>query len=155
MLRALSNIAILAVLLGLALPATAIPLPPAQRAAKAPGSKDPVKVKVRRIEQIKPISTTAPPPRGALVGKHRLVVVLVQTEDSKFAGADVVARTREHFFATDRPSLNQFYRENSYGLYEVEGDVIGPYDIPGKLEDYAYGQGAGPERVARFIEAAL
>ena len=56
--------------LALAMPAHAIPMPPAQRASKARNSKDPVKVKVRRIEQIKPISTTAPPPRGALVGKH-------------------------------------------------------------------------------------
>ena len=64
--------------------AMASPLPSDERMAAAPGAV--TQVTVRRIEQMQPISTTAPPPRPALGGKHRLLVWLVEADDATVRG---------------------------------------------------------------------
>lgn len=131
---------------------SALAMPPPYEAER-PGET--VDVKVRRITQIVPISTSAPPPEIALKGKHRLLVVLVDTADSPWP----TELTREHYrklvFEPSGNSLAAFYRENSYGLYELTGEVVGPVRLPGRMTDYAYARSSNDgDRVDKLVELA-
>ncbi len=115
-----------------------------------------VNVKVRRITEVKPISTTAPPPSVALAGKHKMLVVLVETADSPWPSSHPPSRYEELIFSRSTTSMREYYRENSYGLFDLSGEVIGPIRLPGRMSDYAYRRvGADGKRVRRLIERAV
>ncbi len=134
--------------------AAAFPMPTKTRAQQGRSSKEAIKVKVRRIDQIKPTSTTAPPPKTALVGTHRVLVVMIEPEDVRFADG-AKERVDKLFFADDGSSMRHFYKENSYGAYELEGEVLGPIKVPGKLASYAYTAGSDGAAVSQLIKTAF
>lgn len=119
-----------------ALPAEALPPPPAATVKK--GQSGLVNVKVRRVGEVSITDTPAPPPAVALSGTHKLLVVLVETADSPWPAGFEKSRFEELLFAKSTASLREFYRENSYGVYDVTGSVIGPIRVPGRMSDYAF-----------------
>jgi len=52
--------------------------------------------------------------------------------------------------------MAEYYRENSYGLYRLTGDVVGPIKVPGRMAAYEY-QRERPDaaRVQELIERAI
>lgn len=133
--------------------ADAIPLRPKDLAAQKKGV---VNVKVRRIEEVKPADTTAPPPAVALRGEHRLLVVLVETADQPWPTGWDASRYRELVFDRRSPSMREYFRENSYGAFDLTGDVVGPIRVPGRMADYAYDR-TSPDgaNVAKLIRSAV
>jgi immune inhibitor A len=115
-----------------------------------------VNVKVRRITEVRPTSSTAPPPATALKGEHKLLVILVESEDSKWPEQYSPSRYRELIFSGSTESMAEYYRENSYGLYRLTGEVVGPIRVPGRMKDYEY-QRERPDisRVQVLIERAV
>ncbi len=139
-------------LASLALPVLAVPLPPGMRGADATDASGPINVKVRRIEQIQQISTTAPAPKTALAGEHRVLVVLVETADRKFSKGNAKLRYQQIFFGEGVPSVADYYEENSHGLYALRGEVIGPISVPSRITDFQYGAGGNNARVHELIK---
>lgn len=119
------------------------------------GEKGPIEVKVRRIEEVRPSSTTAPPPSVALAGEHRLLVVLVETKDAPWPKGFEASRYHELIFDRSSASMREYYRENSYGRFDLTGEVIGPVQLEGSMRDYRY-ERTDPDgaRVRRLIERA-
>lgn len=135
------------------LPAAALPPPPGVVVKK--GDSGAVNVKVRRVGEVSITDTPAPPPAVALTGAHKLLVVLVETADAPWPAGHDKSRFEELLFARSAASLREYYRENSYGVYDVTGKVIGPIRVPGKMSDYAF-EMTSPDnrRVTRLVEAA-
>jgi immune inhibitor A len=114
-----------------------------------------VDVKVRRITEVKPADTTAPPPSVALEGEHKLLVILVDTKDSPWPSAYDPSRYRELIFDKAASSMREFYREQSYGRFDLTGQVVGPVTVEGRMEDYSYDRAiADNSRVRVLIERA-
>lgn len=134
--------------------ASAMPPRPSSVRPEAPsGLTD---VKVRRITKVQALSTTAPPPRVALRGARRMLVILVETDDSPWPAAYTKGRYEELLFDKSTSSLREYFRENSYGLFDLTGEVVGPVKVPGRLQDYAYGRGTpSGDAVRRMITLAL
>ena len=130
-------------------------MPPPPSAVVQAGASGPTNVKVRRITEVTPISTTAPPPAVALKGQHKLLVVLVETADAPWPKGYGKSRFDEMLFARSTLSLREFYRENSYGLYDVTGQVVGPVRIPGSIRDYGFKMGEKNTRVTALIQRAV
>jgi M6 family metalloprotease-like protein len=139
--------------LSLLVPSLALAMPVPMRPEKGGGL---VNVRVRRITEVKPTSSTAPPPTTALQGKHRLLVVLADTADSPWPQGYSRARYEELLFSKTTESMAEFWRENSYGAYQLEGEVVGPIRAPGRMSDYAYDR-ADPngKDVAKLIAFAV
>src|SRR5688572_20221049 len=95
-------------------------------------------VKVRRITEVRPTSSTAPPPATALKGEHRLLILLVETEDTPWPKDYSPARYRDLAFSGATESMAEYFRENSYGAYRLTGEVVGPIRVPGRMSDYEY-----------------
>jgi immune inhibitor A len=133
--------------------ALAIPLRPKDLAKEQKSGL--VDVKVRRIAEVKPTDTVAPPPAVALEGEHKLLVVLVETKDAPWPQGYDASRFSELLFDKSSPSLREFYRENSYGLFDLSGLVVGPVRVDGSMRDYAY-ERTDPDnsRVRVLIERA-
>ena len=112
-------------------------------------------VKVRRFSEVKPISSSAPLPSVALVGKHRLLVVLVETAESRWPKAYSVSRYRELIFSKTSLSLREYFRENSYGKFDITGEVIGPVRVSGRLSEHAFKMGQNNKTVQSLVEKAV
>jgi M6 family metalloprotease-like protein len=152
-MRTLRAVLVALVASSFSLPASADSLPPSMRAKLAPKRKEATKVKVRRIEQIKPVSTVAPAPRGALAGDHPIAVVLLETQDARFKDAAAArAKVEQLFFAPAGLSARTYYEEGSYGLYHLGGKVLGPVRVKGRLGDYAYGPGMNGAAIAGLVQ---
>lgn len=137
-------------------PSTALAthLPPSETKKTAPSKKDITKVKVRRIEQIVPTSTTAPPPKNAVVGKHNIVVVLVELDDAKFK-ENPKSTVERFFFDKENPSVANYYQEQSYGQYLLGGKVFGPVKVKGTAASFSYGPGKDGAQVRKLIAQAF
>ena len=151
------RIALLAFVLACAVTSelSATALPPGLRQKAAPSKNDVVKVRVRRIEQITPTSTTAPPPKNAVIGLHQIAVVLIETDDARFKEADPKAAVEKMFFDQQNPSLAHYYQEQSYGRYQLSGKVFGPVRVKGKLASFSYGPGQEGQNVRKVIQQAF
>jgi immune inhibitor A len=141
----------LVLLLAISSGASAMPLRPGQ--LQKSGT---VEVKVRRITEVKPADTTAPPPAVALEGEHKLLVILVATQDSPWPSGYDPSRYEELIFDKSSSSMREYYREQSYGRYTLTGQVVGPITIEGRMADYGYDR-AQPDnsRVRVLIERAM
>ena len=112
-------------------------------------------VKVRRFSEITPISSSAPLPSVALVGEHKLLVILVETADQKWPERFNVSRYRELIFSKTSLSLREYFRENSYGKFDVTGEVVGPVRVSGRLTDHAFKMGQDNKTVQKLVEKAV
>jgi immune inhibitor A len=78
--------------------------------------------------------------RGPLRGALRVIVVLVEFPDKKIeATAD---RFQELFFSEgtmETGSVRDFYREVTRGQIDIQGEVVGPFELPEPLATYAKG----------------
>jgi immune inhibitor A len=113
------------------------------------------KVKVRRITEVVPISSTAPAPAMALTGKHRLLVILVETADAKWPRGFSRSRYQEMIFSKSSMSLREYFRENSYGKYDLSGTVLGPLRVSGRISDHKFKMGQSNDPVASLVEKAV
>jgi immune inhibitor A len=78
--------------------------------------------------------------RAPLHGTVRVIVVLVEFSDAQMS--ESVSHFEELFFSVGTMatgSVRDFYREASNGLVDIQGDVVGPYQLPRTLEAYAHG----------------
>ncbi|MBI2378612.1 MAG: M6 family metalloprotease domain-containing protein [Deltaproteobacteria bacterium] len=126
-------------------------MPPPPEALVRPG-QGVVNVKVRRIGQLEVIDTAAPPPAVALKGKHRILAVLVESRDSPWpaSGFDR-SRYQEMLFAKGTASVREYYRENSYGAFEVTGEVIGPIKLDLDFSTYTFQPGSQGEAIHDLV----
>lgn len=136
-------------------PFSALGLPPPPSALVKLGDAGPTPVKVRRIGQVQISDTPAPPPAVALAGTHRLLVVLVETGDAPWPAGFEKSRYEELLFARSAASMREYFRENSYGVFDLTGEVVGPLRVPGRMDDYAFFMGEKNDRVLRLISAAV
>jgi immune inhibitor A len=77
-------------------------------------------------------------PTGPLRGVLRVIVVLVEFPDKP------MMQTRKHyedlFFslgALPTKSVREYYREVTHGLIDIQGDVVGPFQLPQTINTYA------------------
>jgi immune inhibitor A len=78
--------------------------------------------------------------RAPLRGTVRVVVVLAEFSDAQMN--ESVAHYEELFFSSGTlatGSVRDYFREVSNGLVDVQGDVVGPYQLPQTLAAYANG----------------
>lgn len=102
----------------------------------------------------------APPPVTArkverplvLKGTRTVPVILFEYQDVAHSFDPKDYETL--LFAPDRPSLARYYRDNSFGLFRVEGKVIGWYKLPGKAADYEKDFANGPA-FGKLLEEVL
>jgi immune inhibitor A len=92
-----------------------------------------------------PLGTTAAVARRAaldrapLRGTVRVIVVLVDFSD-KAMGAGAADRFRELFFSTGvlpHGSVKEYFTDVSGGLITIDGEVVGPYQLPQTIAAYA------------------
>jgi immune inhibitor A len=92
-----------------------------------------------------PLGTTAAVARRAamdrapLRGTVRVIVVLVDFSDKAMA-AGAADRFRELFFSTGvlpHGSVKEYYTDVTGGLITIEGEVVGPYQMPQTIAAYA------------------
>jgi immune inhibitor A len=78
--------------------------------------------------------------RAPLRGTVRVIVVLVQFSDRKLTAT--AERFEELFFSEGQMptgSVRDYYREVTNGKVDIQGEVVGPYDLPETLAAYAGG----------------
>ncbi|MDR0926285.1 MAG: M6 family metalloprotease domain-containing protein [Ignavibacteria bacterium] len=92
-------------------------------------------------------------------GKRKYLVVLMGYPDFPFERtAEEYAKVfNEPGFAGARGfgSVRDYYLENSYGQYEAEFDVIGPFTAAEKMSYYAYSQQSGQSATRYLILEAI
>ena len=78
---------------------------------------------------------TAAPLRGTV----RVIVVLVEFSDKS------MGQTRKHFEdlffslgVLPKKSVREYYRDVTHGLIDIQGNVVGPYQLPQTLKTYAH-----------------
>jgi immune inhibitor A len=84
--------------------------------------------------------------RAPLRGTLQVIVVLVEFPDRKLeVPAD---RFEELFFSTEMMatgSVRDYFRDVTRGLVDIDGQIVGPYELPETLEAYAGGD-SGTQR---------
>jgi len=87
------------------------------------------------------IARTAAADRAPLRGTVRVIVVLVQFSDR------AMGQTNQHFedlfFSTgvlQHGSVREYFREATNNLVDIVGEVVGPYQLPKTLAQYANGK---------------
>ncbi|RME92308.1 MAG: M6 family metalloprotease domain-containing protein [Candidatus Hydrogenedentota bacterium] len=110
--------------------------------------------KVRDIEKIPPLSAAAPLPEKGLFGKHKTLVVMVEFNDRKFPPDKGIEYYKKLFFAKRGKSVYTYYREVSYGRYEITGDVYGIIKLPYSVSQFRYkpGQSYARNRMGTLIK---
>lgn len=146
---------VLPLCLALAIPvsAQAMPLRPTTVVGKDSGGL--TNVRVRQVGVLKVDSEPAPPPAVALTGKHRLLVILAETDDQPWPKGFDKGRYEELLFSSSTGSLREFYKEVSYGNFEVQGEVVGPVRVPGRMNDYSFQMGEKNDRVEQLVKASV
>jgi len=112
-------------------------------------------VKVRRLTEVIPISSTAPAPSTGLFGAHRLLVILVETADAKWPRGFSRSRYQDMIFSKSSLSMREYFRENSYGKFDISGTVLGPLRVSGKMSDHKFKMGESNDPVAALVEKAV
>lgn len=96
-----------------------------------PGTEFPLGTPPSRVRSA---AAERPPLRGAV----RVIVVLVEFPDRKLGVT--AERFGELFFSeatTETGSVRDYYREVTNGLLDIQGAVVGPYEMPQTLAAYA------------------
>jgi immune inhibitor A len=81
--------------------------------------------------------------RRNLRGIVRVIVVLVDFPDQKFAAAHNQQHFRDLFFSTGviaTGSVHEYYKEVTHGLVDIRGEVVGPFPMPQPISFYANGK---------------
>lgn len=84
--------------------------------------------------------------RAPLRGALQVIVVLVEFPDRKIEATR--QRFEELFFSEGTlatGSVRDYYREVTNGLVDIQGEVVGPYELPETLDTYA-GGGSGMQK---------
>ncbi len=113
--------------------------------------------KIRDIEKLPPISKAAPlSPRG-ISGKHRVVFIMVEFADRKFPANRNKEYYRKLIFSKKGKSMRTFYRQNSYGKFDIEGEVYGLFTINEPVKNYHYKPGMpyGLAKMKKLIQQTL
>jgi immune inhibitor A len=80
--------------------------------------------------------------RTPLRGTVRVVVVLAQFSDRTLGASHTQQHFQDLFFSTGvlpQGSVKEYYREVTNNLVNIEGEVVGPYQMPMTLAQYANG----------------
>ncbi|HEX9117019.1 MAG TPA: M6 family metalloprotease domain-containing protein, partial [Anaerolineae bacterium] len=88
------------------------------------------------------VMATAAADKAPMRGTVRVIVILAQFADK------AMTQTRQHFEdlffslgVIPTGSVREFYREATNNLVDIVGEVVGPYNLPRSLADYAHGGG--------------
>lgn len=79
---------------------------------------------------------------GMTIGTHRIPVILVEFQDSRFtiddpkASFDALLNEKGYSYNGATGSVHDFYEENSHGLYDPVFEVFGPYLLSKNSADY-------------------
>lgn len=85
--------------------------------------------------------------RAPLRGPVRVIIVLVEFSDHKLQAS--ASHFEELFFSEgqmETGSVRDYFREVTNGLVDIQGDVVGPYELPEPLAAYAGGQSGMQEQ---------
>ena len=88
------------------------------------------------------VMSAAASERAPLRGAVRVVVVLVEFSDRKMASKHTKEHFEQLFFSTGvlpDGSVREYFDEVARGLIQIEGEVVGPYQLPRTLKEYAHG----------------
>lgn len=80
--------------------------------------------------------------RAPLRGAVRIVIVLAEFSDRKLDAEHTKEYYEQLFFSTGvlpDGSVKEYFDEVARGLIQIEGQVVGPYQLPRSLRDYAHG----------------
>jgi immune inhibitor A len=94
--------------------------------------------------------------RTQLRGRLNVAVVLVEFPGKKMAAAK--AHFERLFFSTGQiptGSVAEYFAEASHGLVSIGGKVVGPYELPQKVEYYADGACGKTQKVKEMARDAL
>ena len=81
--------------------------------------------------------------RAPLRGLVRVIVVLVDFADRQMSPQHDAAHFRDLFFSRGKlqhGSVREYFAQVSHGLVDIGGEVVGPYRLPLRLEQYANGE---------------
>ena len=81
--------------------------------------------------------------RAPLRGIVRVIVVLVQFSDRAMNAAHDRQHFEQLFFSTSvlpNGSVKEYFDEVTHGLIQIEGQVVGPYQLPRPLSEYTHGE---------------
>jgi immune inhibitor A len=98
-----------------------------------PGTEFPIGTSPSRVRM-------AAADRAPLRGAVRVIVVLVEFPDRKIEAT--AERFQELFFSEGTMatgSVRDYFREVTRGLVDIQGDVVGPFELPETLATYAGG----------------
>ena len=108
------------------------------------------------------IARTGAADRAPLRGTVRIIVVLAQFSDRAMGAAYTREYFRDLFFSTGElphGSVREYYREVTNNLVDIVGEVVGPYELPMTLAQYANGAsgtgGAPPNARTMARDAAV
>jgi immune inhibitor A len=110
---------------------------------------------VRRIGRIKAESIPAPLPERGLRGTHRVCLLMVEFADRKFTAAQTPAAMRELCFGTTGKTMRTYFRENSFGRFDLDGEVFGPWTLEQPVASYRYQTGDDTTKVQQLIRGLL
>jgi immune inhibitor A len=108
------------------------------------------------------IARTGAADRAPLRGRVRVIVVLVQFSDRAMGATYTKQHFQDLFFSTGvlpHGSVKEYYQEVTNNLVDIVGEVVGPYQMPMTLAQYAHGAsgtgGTPPNARTMARDAAL
>lgn len=79
-------------------------------------------------------------PNGLTIGTRKLLVILVNFQDKAFFNTqqdfDNMFNQRGYSYNNATGSVKDYFRTVSYGQFELQSTVVGPYTIPGNMRFY-------------------
>lgn len=80
--------------------------------------------------------------RSPLAGVVRVIVVLVNFSDKQMSAAHSPAHFNDLFFSQGvipTKSVREYYKDVTHGIIDIQGQVVGPFQMPQTLAAYAHG----------------
>ncbi len=96
---------------------------------------------VRRIRKLPSSDIPAPMAEKGQMGKHKIIMVMVEFSDRSFPATHSKAYYQNTLFSESGYTMKTYYKENSYGKFDIEGKVYGVYKINKPVSYFHYKPG--------------
>ena len=98
---------------------------------------------------------------GLTIGTHRIPVILVEFQDTRFtidnpkAAFDALLNEEGYSDNSATGSVHDFYAENSHGLYDPVFEVFGPYLLSKDSKDYVNNAGGALSEACKALDGEI
>ena len=98
---------------------------------------------------------------GMTMGTHRIPVILVEFQDTRFtiddpkAAFNSLLNEEGYSFNGATGSVHDFYAENSHGLYDPVFEVFGPYLLSKNSADYVHDAGGALKEACQALNSQI